>query len=140
MFLKLIKTIITRKKIFVYTPLALIWVLLFILTSLPGSELPAIKVSDKVLHFISYEVLGIFLYLTLVIQNQIKLMKTFPALSALMVAVVYGGFDEIHQSVIPGRSCDIYDWIADICGALCAVTLIKIVSALIGKKYKKETG
>jgi VanZ family protein len=40
---------------------------------------------------------------------------------ALAIAAAYGIFDELHQSFVPGRSADILDWFADVCGALIGI-------------------
>ncbi len=36
---------------------------------------------------------------------------------------VFGVTDEWHQSFVPGRSCDVLDWLADTLGAALAVSL-----------------
>lgn len=43
---------------------------------------------------------------------------------ALALVSLYGVSDEIHQSFVPGRSCDVFDWVADTTGALLVVLLI----------------
>ncbi len=35
----------------------------------------------------------------------------------VIVVAVYGGLDEFHQSFTPGRSCSVFDWLADVAGA-----------------------
>lgn len=35
-----------------------------------------------------------------------------------LVGSVYGAVDEFHQRFVPGRVCDLRDWIADTVGAL----------------------
>jgi len=42
-------------------------------------------------------------------------------LVALLVAIGYGGFDELHQALVPGRNASLADWLADAVGALLAV-------------------
>lgn len=37
----------------------------------------------------------------------------------LIITAAYGASDEIHQIFVPGRTCDLLDWIADITGAAC---------------------
>ena len=44
---------------------------------------------------------------------------------AILFSAVYGIIDELHQSLIPGRSCDILDWIADILGAFLSFFVYK---------------
>jgi VanZ family protein len=40
-----------------------------------------------------------------------------------VVAALYGASDELHQSFVPGRSCDAWDWASDTAG----VTLVAAV-------------
>ena len=42
---------------------------------------------------------------------------------ALLAASAYGATDEFHQLFVPGRSCDVFDWLADTTGAALAVGL-----------------
>lgn len=40
---------------------------------------------------------------------------------ALVFASLYGASDEWHQSFVPGRSADVWDWVADTLGAMLAM-------------------
>jgi len=42
----------------------------------------------------------------------------------LIVVMLYGGMDEFHQHFVPGRSVDVYDFLADTIGALIAIVFI----------------
>jgi VanZ family protein len=47
--------------------------------------------------------------------------KRHPVLAPLIVfaaASAYGALDEIHQSFVPGRDCNAWDWLADTLGAV----------------------
>lgn len=39
---------------------------------------------------------------------------------SVLLTSLYGGFDEWHQSFVPGRTPDLLDWLADTTGALLA--------------------
>ena len=41
-----------------------------------------------------------------------------------LVASFYGAIDEVHQYFVPGRNCNIWDWIADTLGAVIGATAI----------------
>ena len=56
------------------------------------------------------------------------------ALLTIAVILLYGVLDELHQTLIPGRSAEFLDWAADAIGAICGVL---IISSLL-KKFKKE--
>ena len=93
------------------------WVVLFGLTHLPPDRLPHTPGSDKLHHFLAYCLLCFILGATL--------WQAFPSrrrlipLAVLLVAAVYGGFDEITQ-ILVGRDCELNDWLADISGAATA--------------------
>lgn len=65
------------------------------------------------------------------------LLKQKAFFSTLVIVGVYAAFDEIHQIFIPGRSCDIRDWLVDFISAFIAVALVYIlVKSNILKKEK----
>ncbi len=39
---------------------------------------------------------------------------------------LYGASDEFHQFFVPSRNCDVFDWMADVTGALLSVTLFSL--------------
>ena len=117
-----------------YLPLIVYWIILFIATSIPAQSVPSFGVSDKVNHFLAYLILALLLYLTLSFQEKSMFAKRNVALLTIVVILLYGVFDELHQMLIPGRSAEFLDWAADAVGAICGVL---IISSLL-KKFKKE--
>jgi VanZ family protein len=95
----------------------LYWGVLFALTHLPPDRLPHGPGSDKLHHFTAYAVLCFILGATL--------WQAFPSrrrlipLVVLLVAALYGGFDEFTQ-ILVGRDCELNDWLADVSGAATA--------------------
>ena len=108
----------------VYFPLGIYWLLLLFLTSLPGKDLPDVKISDKIEHLLAFWILAILLKLTLVLQDKYKKLKEHSSIFTLVIIGIYAALDELHQLFIPGRSCDILDWMSDVSGALIAVLVI----------------
>lgn len=45
---------------------------------------------------------------------------------ALLFCALYGATDELHQAFVPGRTCDIYDWVADMTGVFLALVGIVV--------------
>jgi VanZ family protein len=76
---------------------------------------PHVTNIDKVAHFSVYGLLG-----TLICRLR---GGGSGALMGLLIASAYGATDEWHQYFVPGRSCDVWDWVADTSGAALAVTL-----------------
>ena len=76
------------------------------------------RVDDKIAHFAVYGLLG-----TLVCRaggGWRGALWSFVAVSA------FGASDEWHQSFVPGRMCDVNDWIADTLGAGLAIGLYSL--------------
>ncbi len=116
----------SKKNKLIYLPLGIYWFILFIATTLPGKDLPKTGVSDKIEHFTAYFILSLLLNLTYAVQDKYQWLKRNFAIGALLTVAIYAGLDELHQLFIPGRSCDILDWSADMTGAILA-TLIFLI-------------
>ena len=111
----------------VYLPLIFYWLLLFTLTTLPSKSIPAIGVNDKVEHLLAYFGLSFLLYLTLLFQKKSILFKKNALLFTLTFVFLYGIIDEVHQLLIPGRSCEFFDFTADMLGGILGVIIIRIL-------------
>ncbi len=116
-----------HKVLLVYFPLGVYWLILFIATSIPSDYIPSVGVSDKFNHFFAYMGLSVLLYFAFNLQNKYEIMNKYPAALTLVIAAIYGAFDEVHQMLIPGRSAELLDWIADIFGAVTGVLIAVFV-------------
>jgi VanZ family protein len=92
---------------------------ILLLTSIPGSDLPHVsflsfRASDKLVHGTMY---AIFAWLA--VRSLLRAGR--PLVQAVLVVVlgiaIFAVLDEWHQQFIPGRSMDVFDWLADIAGA-----------------------
>ena len=75
------------------------------------------------------------LYLTFIFQEKLSFTQRNAILLTLAVAICYGVLDELHQMLVPGRSAELLDWIADTTGAACGVL---ITSFLLKKLRLKQ--
>ena len=116
-----------QKLVLVYLPLIFYWIILFTLTTLPAQSVPSVGVSDKIEHLLAYLVLSILLYLTLLFQKKSALLKNYAMLFTLLIVFAYGVLDEVHQLMIPGRSCELLDFLADVLGGIIGIIIIKIL-------------
>jgi VanZ family protein len=89
---------------------------IFALSSRPRLPAPDIANFDKAAHFGAYGLLGALLAFAAARSG-------LPPLVALVLGVLYGATDEIHQMYVPGRSPDLLDWCADAAGVITAVLL-----------------
>jgi VanZ family protein len=72
---------------------------------------------DKIQHFIAYFVLAAAAGLWFSPDRWQK-QKWKPFFVSAVVAAFYGVIDEIHQYFVPGRDCNVWDWLADAAGAV----------------------
>lgn len=74
---------------------------------------------DKVAHFAVFGLLA-----TLVVRIPwVRKRRPLGILTAVMAVSLFGITDELHQSFTPGRSVDVWDWVADTIGAAVAVAV-----------------
>lgn len=108
---------------------ALIWaVIILILSNISGDnfrDLPDIRIPhlDKAIHFSMYLILCLLLISAIYQMNKIG-KKHVVLIFAMTVSVGYGGIMELLQNLSGNnRSSDIYDFLANTAGALCAIFL-----------------
>ena len=107
---------------FRFFPVTLVMGIIFFLSHQSGHSfsLPDIVNIDKLLHCLLYAVLGLAALVALPPQ----FWQQRPFLSSgviVLFCLLYGISDEFHQSFIPGRSCDVFDVVADASGGVLAV-------------------
>jgi len=106
------------------------WVLMMVLLLMQSSlasdvlKINIFQGMDKIIHFFIFGVLGWLLTRGLVIGGHALIRMNF-----LWIVPVIGGlfafFDELLQSTVPGRSADVYDWLADFCGIVVFMLLYR---------------
>lgn len=73
---------------------------------------------DKIIHAVAYFIMAAFAWLSFFPLFNNRLIT---AVAVLIFCGLYGYLDEWHQSFVPGRISDTFDWYADILGAAIAV-------------------
>lgn len=112
-----------------WVPVPLWTVVIFMASSVPGSELPSLPGQmDKLVHGIVYAILG-----ALVAR---AIQTTWPAWSAgrivtaaTLFCLLYGASDEFHQSFTPRRTPDWHDALADTIGGLIGAAILTLIFA-----------
>ena len=91
-------------------------VLIFLMSSIPGGELPDLPFFsfDKIVHAIEFGLFGMLLFRAF----RYPLSLPHPYILTLAVGIPYAALDEIHQLFVPGRNCDIYDFYMDVLGII----------------------
>lgn len=86
---------------------------------------------DKGVHFLEYG------FLALMMAHAVSVSwpgARYGLAAAWWLTVSLGLTDELHQAYVPGRSADVYDLVADACGALAAMAFYAGVSALWSRR------
>lgn len=106
-----------------YIPSVLWMVVIFVLSSIPGKQLPEMPFPgfDKIAHIGIYAILGFFLAGAF----NGKILVIF------IIGVVYGLFDEVHQILVPFREFSLLDLLSDAIGVV-----IGIICRQLLKKHK----
>lgn len=116
-----------KYKKFIFAILIIYWIIILVATSLPSEKVPSLNVGDKFQHFAAYFVLGVLLNITLMVQDKSKIFREKSHIFTFIIIFVYGIFDELHQSFIPGRFADILDLAADIIGGGLGILFVYIL-------------
>ncbi len=103
--------------------------LIFFVSSVPGDQLPG-HFWDKLVHLLVYAGLGV-LFLVPLADARLSGVTVKAAATAVLLSVLYGAFDEVHQSFTPGRSPDVRDLLADALGAALGVAGVWLLSAIV---------
>lgn len=96
--------------------------LIFWLSNRPGVEIPSLfPYQDKAHHAAAYGLMGLLAW------RCFRHLFNHPfsiASSAMVFSALFGLSDELHQAIIPSRSADWFDWLADTAGAGLALGLL----------------
>lgn len=80
---------------------------------------------DKLLHLGAYALLAAFAVAALP-RAGLRSLGRMVAIAAI-VAAAYGATDEWHQSYVPGREADPWDWAADAAGAVLGASAMVLL-------------
>jgi VanZ family protein len=73
---------------------------------------------DKLAHFGAYAVLGLLVARALPPRGRLPWL-------AFLLGSLYGASDEFHQHFVPGRSVDVFDWVADSLGVIAGASIYR---------------
>lgn len=123
-----------------YTP-AILWIILIlVLCTLPGNDIPSNSFLDRI-HFDKFVHFGLFggivLFLSLGIYWQRKSISNSTLWLLVLIAAGYGlAIEFIQKYWAINRSFDMYDLVADTLGAIAGIWVFKIVVHLFFNKDK----
>jgi VanZ family protein len=92
----------------------LMWAaLILVASSIPQPHFPEVRGIDKLAHLCMYAVLGFLT--TRAASTGSRPWRLF--LGVILGISLFGALDEWHQQLVPGRSAEVNDWLADTIGA-----------------------
>jgi VanZ family protein len=111
---------------------------IIILSSIPN--IPTLKIHtakaefrlDYLIHFCEYGVLTFVAFLSFAGEEFKIRFRKFMVITAFLVT--FAALDELHQKLIPGRTCSVKDMASDVTGILAAIVFTVILFRLIKDK------
>lgn len=109
-------------------PLGALTVLIFVLSSFPGNELPPLDfyLGDKLAHVSVFFVYGLACQLAIIGWKPAASRKKV-RLYSLILGALWGVLDEVHQSFVLNRDASVYDWLADISGLALSLLFTAVI-------------
>jgi VanZ family protein len=99
--------------------------LLWFFPNLSESRLAAVHfLTRKAGHFTEYAVLA-FLTRRAFITSSHAFLRQYWFQLGLLLVVIYGLLDELHQSFVPSRTASVYDGVIDIAGGLTVLLIFR---------------
>ncbi|MCX6357002.1 MAG: VanZ family protein [Candidatus Aureabacteria bacterium] len=77
---------------------------------------------DKLMHFIEYAILTFFIFKSFVHSSDLALAGRAVPFS-LLLAIAYGGLIELYQYLLPYRTCELMDFVANSVGAIAVIIM-----------------
>ncbi len=99
------------------------WLALIVATHYPQVRLPdEIPQSDKIVHASAFGVLALLFWMFLKSRRPLNAASVW---IAALVLIPYAALDEYLQQFV-GRQTDLMDWIADLIGIVCVLTVLEV--------------
>ena len=92
----------------------------------PSLPFPIFPGLDKIVHACEFGLLSLLLFWAIRCSLQEFSMRK-RGIATVVILVLYGISDEIHQTFVPMRHGDPFDVLADAVGAVCALIALRIV-------------
>ncbi|GHT74832.1 hypothetical protein FACS1894124_5320 [Spirochaetia bacterium] len=92
---------------------------------------------DKLQHLAAYLVLAVTIGLWIPSAWRQK-RRPLTLILTTLISSIYGIVDEVHQYYVPGRDCNVWDWIADTIGAIIGSVIIMLVLPAIESRFTRN--
>ena len=129
---------IRERKIIYALPFILLTAGIFIVSHQSKVDYPELgfEWQDKIYHALAYIVYGASI-ITMFTGIKDSMKKRTVIIFTLLIGILFGLSDELHQSYVPGRDASVEDWIADAIGIMLSISLINPIASIV-KKIKRN--
>ena len=104
------------------------WGLMFLGTHMPMPPKTHVSMNDKLQHAGAYAGLA---FLLLVAVRAVRERSLGLYLAVVALGAMYGVADELTQLLIPNRSAELLDWVADVTGLLLGAAALGVVDRML---------
>lgn len=120
-----------------WLPAIILAAAIFVMSNLPNPPQPdlGMELGDKILHFMTYTVLSVFVMIGLY-GGRSKVVEKKMIILGIVITALYGLSDEIHQAFVPNRMAEFWDWFADALGAIAGTYVYRYICHI--KNYKER--
>jgi len=107
-----------RRFFWLWSSLIIYMAFMWFLSSQSGDKIQLLPIPflDKILHFLEYLIFG-FLVARVISLPEARKNRIRLFISVVVIALIWGAIDELHQSFVPLRDANFFDLIADCIGA-----------------------
>lgn len=114
--------------------LAIYWVTIFVATHLPSAVMPQLEWTDKFYHFGGFAGLAFLMAWAFP-----SIPRNRQALLVVAIGFTYAFLDEYTQGFVAGRTCDVYDMVADAVGILIGLGVYFVARrVLVNSEHGKQ--
>jgi VanZ family protein len=113
-----------RTVLIFWVPLLAWFLVIHNFSATPATDLPKVGIpfADKAFHMVEFFVLGVLL-IRAFDKSDFKVSLAKLVILAIIIALCYGGFDELYQRTRPDRTCDFFDFLADSVGSIVGIII-----------------
>jgi VanZ family protein len=111
------------------------WLALFVATHIPLRDVAPIAGLDKLFHALAYAGLA---FLLAAVAGLFGRFSWRGYLVVLLLIAGYGALDEAVQALVPGRTADRLDWLADMVGCLLGLSVHAACFSLTHRRSRSQ--
>jgi len=111
------------------------WLALFVATHIPRHDVIPIAGIDKLIHALAYAGLA---FLLAAVASLFGRFSWRGYLMLFLLIAGYGVVDEAVQTLMPGRTADVLDWLADMAGCLVGLSVHAACFSLTHRRSRSQ--